>query len=67
MNEQNMGSSIDDFLREEGIFEEAQAQAIKEVLAWRLAGRAPLKASTEILMNKRRKSKQIAPVFRSIE
>jgi hypothetical protein len=25
-----MGSSIDDFLREEGIFEEVQAQAIRE-------------------------------------
>jgi predicted XRE-type DNA-binding protein len=32
-----MGSSIDDLLREEGIFEEAQAQAIKEVVAWQLA------------------------------
>jgi hypothetical protein len=32
-----MGSSIDDFLREEGIFEEAQAQTIKEVVAWQLA------------------------------
>lgn len=31
-----MGSSIDDFLREEGIFEEAQAQTIKEVVAWQL-------------------------------
>jgi antitoxin HicB len=32
----HLGSSIDDFLREEGIFEEAQAQAIKEVVAWQL-------------------------------
>jgi antitoxin HicB len=32
-----MGSSIDDFLKEEGVFEEAQAQAIKEVVAWQLA------------------------------
>jgi hypothetical protein len=30
------GSSIDDFLKQEGIFEEAQAQAIKEVVAWQL-------------------------------
>jgi antitoxin HicB len=30
------GSSLDDFPREEGIFEEAQAQAIKEVVAWQL-------------------------------
>ncbi len=32
-----MGSSIDDFLKGEGVFEEAQAQAIKEVVAWQLA------------------------------
>ncbi|MGA2073232.1 MAG: Fis family transcriptional regulator [Terriglobia bacterium] len=31
-----MGSSIDDFLKGEGILEEAQAQAIKEVVAWQL-------------------------------
>ena len=29
-----MGSSIDDFLKAEDIFEETQAQAIKEVVAW---------------------------------
>jgi predicted XRE-type DNA-binding protein len=32
-----MGSSVDDFLKEEGIFEEAQSQAVKEVVAWQLA------------------------------
>jgi antitoxin HicB len=32
-----MGWSIDDFMKEEGIFEEAQAQAVKEVVAWQLA------------------------------
>ena len=32
-----MGSSIDDSLKEEGVFEEAQAQAVKEVVAWQLA------------------------------
>jgi hypothetical protein len=37
MSECHMGSSIDDFLKEEGIFEEAQAQAVKEVIAWQLA------------------------------
>ena len=37
MSKQHMGSSIDDFLKEEGIFEEAQAQAVKEVVAWQLA------------------------------
>ena len=37
MSTKHMGSSIDDFLKEEGIFEEAQAQAVKEVVAWQLA------------------------------
>lgn len=37
MSKRHMGSSIDDFLKEEGIFEDAQAQAIKEVVAWQLA------------------------------
>jgi len=37
MSRKHMGSSIDEFLKEEGIFEEAQAQAIKEVVAWQLA------------------------------
>jgi transcriptional regulator with XRE-family HTH domain len=31
-----MGSSIDDFLREEGVLEEFQARSIKEVIAWQL-------------------------------
>jgi antitoxin HicB len=37
MSKRHMGSSVDDFLKEEGIFEEAQAQAVKEVVAWQLA------------------------------
>ena len=37
MTKKHMGSSIDAFLRNEGIFEEAQAEAVKEVVAWQLA------------------------------
>jgi antitoxin HicB len=37
MSKKHMGSSVDDFLKEEGIFEESQTQAIKEVVAWQLA------------------------------
>jgi len=37
MSKKHMGSSIDNFLKEEGIFEEAQVQAVKEVVAWQLA------------------------------
>jgi len=32
----HMGSGIDDFLAEEGVFEPFQARAIKEVIAWQL-------------------------------
>src|SRR5208282_5071233 len=32
----HQGSSIDDFLREEGVSEVFQARAIKEVIAWQL-------------------------------
>jgi predicted XRE-type DNA-binding protein len=37
MSKKHMGSSVDDFLKGEGIFAEAQAQAIKQVVAWQLA------------------------------
>jgi len=37
MRKKHLGSGMDAFLKEEGIFEEAQAQAIKEVVAWQLA------------------------------
>jgi hypothetical protein len=36
MSKKHMGSGIDDFLKEEGIFEEAQMQAVKELVAWQL-------------------------------
>ncbi len=32
----HIGGSLDDFLKEEGTFEELQVQAIKEVVAWQL-------------------------------
>ena len=37
MSKKHIGSSIDSFLKQEGVFEAAQAQAIKEVVAWQLA------------------------------
>jgi hypothetical protein len=37
VSEKNLGSSIDEFLKKESIFEEARAQAVKEVVAWQLA------------------------------
>jgi antitoxin HicB len=37
MSRKHMGSSIGDFLEEEAAFEEAQSQAVKEVVAWQIA------------------------------
>ena len=33
----HIGSALDDFLKEKGLFENAQALAVKEVIAWQLA------------------------------
>jgi predicted XRE-type DNA-binding protein len=36
VSKKHLGSGIDDFLKDEGIFDESQAEAIKEVVAWQL-------------------------------
>ena len=36
MSKKHIGSSLDDFLKEEGLYEETQAKVIKEVVAWQL-------------------------------
>ena len=36
MAKPHIGSSFDDFLREEGIYDEVRAAAVKEVLAWQI-------------------------------
>jgi antitoxin HicB len=36
MKNKHLGSSFDDFLKEEGIYDEAHAHAIKRVLAWQI-------------------------------
>lgn len=36
MSNSHIGSSLDDFLKEEGMYEETQALAIKEVVVWQL-------------------------------
>jgi len=46
----HLGSSIDDFLKKEKIFEEAQAQAIKEVVAWQLSEAMKKKKITKARM-----------------
>ena len=36
MSKKKHGSSLDDFMKEEGLFEETQALAVKEVVVWQL-------------------------------
>ena len=36
MSKKHHGSSLDDFLTDEGVFEETQALAVKEVVVWQL-------------------------------
>jgi antitoxin HicB len=36
MSKKHVGSSLDDYLKNEGTFDEAQALAIKEVVVWQL-------------------------------
>lgn len=36
MSKKHHGSSLDDFLKDEGVFEETQALAVKEVIVWQL-------------------------------
>ena len=55
MKNAHHGSSLDDFLKEEGLFEEAQALAIKEVVVWQLTDamqeRSLTKARLAVLLN----------------
>ncbi|SDF96454.1 MULTISPECIES: XRE family transcriptional regulator [unclassified Duganella] len=37
MKTKNIGSNFDDFLKEEGMLEEAEAVAVKRVIAWQIA------------------------------
>lgn len=50
MSNKRIGSGIDDFLKEEGIFEEAQALAVKEVVAWQLSQAMKKKKISKVKM-----------------
>ena len=49
-NNPHIGSRLDDFMKEEGFFEEASTQAIKEVIAWQLAEEMKEKGITKVRM-----------------
>ncbi len=50
------GSPVDDWLKEEGIFEEVTAKAIKEVIAWQLMDVMKTQAITKTEMARRMKT-----------
>lgn len=53
---QHFGSSFDDFLKEEGIHEEATTHALKRVLAWQIEQAMTAQGLTKSAMAKRMKT-----------
>lgn len=49
----HIGSSLDDFLKEEGIFDDSDAVAVKRVLAWELQRTMQQEQISKIEMAKR--------------
>ena len=47
LNKKHIGSSLEEFLEEEGILEESTTQAIKSVIAWQLAEKMKAKRMTK--------------------
>ena len=52
----HMGSSLDDFLKEEGVFEEFQAAAIKKVIAWQVDKAMKAQQLTKVRMARNMKT-----------
>ncbi len=52
----HIGSSFDDFLKEEGLHEEVTAHAIKRVLAWQIERAMKEQGITKVEMAKRMKT-----------
>lgn len=53
MTNKHIGSSFDDFLKEEGIYEEVTGRAIKRVLAWQIEQAMKAQGLTKSEMAKR--------------
>jgi len=60
MNKKHIGSKFDDFLKEENIFEEVQAVAIKHVIAYQIAEEMKNKKMTKTQMANRMKTSRAA-------
>ncbi len=60
MNKKHIGSNFDDFLREENLFEEAQAVAIKRVIAYQVSEEMKRRKLTKSDMASRMKTSRAA-------
>ncbi len=60
MKTKNIGSKFDDFLREEKIYEEVNAAAIKRVVAFQIAQEMKLRKLTKTEMASRMKTSRAA-------
>lgn len=56
MSNPHFGSSFDDFLKEEGLFAEAEAHALKQVIAWQIQEAMTTQGLTKTAMAKRMKT-----------
>jgi antitoxin HicB len=59
MTHPSIGSSFEDFLKEEGIYEEVQAQAVKEVLAWQIEQAIKTQGLTKTEMARRMQTSRV--------
>jgi predicted XRE-type DNA-binding protein len=53
MSKKHIGSSFEDFLKEEGVFEATTTQAVKRILAWQVSETMKKKGISKIEMAKR--------------
>jgi DNA-binding Xre family transcriptional regulator len=60
MNKKHIGSNFDDFLKEEKIYEQTQAAAIKRVVAYQIAEEMKKKKLTKTEMASRMKTSRAA-------
>lgn len=60
MNKKNIGSKFDDFLKEENLFEEVQAAAVKRVIAYQIVEEMKRNKLTKTEMANRMKTSRAA-------
>jgi hypothetical protein len=60
MKTENIGSSFDDFLQEEGLLDEANAVAIKRVIAWQIDQQMKAQKLTRSAMAKKMRTSRAA-------